>query len=273
MRLRSVDYNIKILIKINKKNSQTNSGSCEENESNVSKVALTDKVVGDIVDSVPNNLQFLNKTRESIFKQQQSRPSIINMSTTTQQQQQQRKKLTMEDYFYQKMYSDLLVVKPTSEKKTSGGETKNTAGGDNKTKSRWKKLSLKKPKYKSYHTRLLEKSIEESYQSRGKMQKYVDYNAFNSDDDSDDDTDGGGGEKHQSGLFQRYGLESRMWNDIAMRARNKTDELPKWSKHVINKKEAAAVENNSSKNSLKRMIIVNSNKKKTPAPAAKDNQK
>ena len=236
-------------------------------------VVITDKVAGDIVDSVPNNLQFLNKTRESIFKLQQSRPSIINMPKTTQQQ---RKKLTMEDYFYQKMYSDLLVVKPiTSEKNTS--ETKNTtACSGDKTKSAWKKLSLKKkPKYKSYHTRLLEKSIEESYQSRGKMQKYVDYNAFNSDDDSDDDTDdAGGGEKHQAGLFQRYGLESRMWNEIAMRARNNTDELPKWSKHVINKKEAAAVNNNNnaSRNSLKVMII-NSNKKKTPSATVKDNQK
>lgn len=157
----------------------------------------------------------------------------------------------MEDYFYQKMYSDLIKPSPSQDAEwvsvaSVGLATGTNNSNNNNSKSNNKKKSekKKKTKYKSYHTLLLEKSIEESYRSRGKMQKYVDYNAFNSDDDSDD-AESNNDLMRSGGLFQRYGLESRMWNEIAVCARNKTDELPKWSKHAIKKKEATTTNTNS----------------------------
>lgn len=176
--------------------------------------------------------------------------SISASQTLSIQRHQQQRKQTMEDFFYQKMYSDLSAdvngEKPVANKKSSS------------------KKKPKKPKYKSYHTLLLEKSIDEAFKCRGKMQKYVDYNAYNSDDDSDDEND-----ERSSSLFHRYGLESRMWNEIAMQARSNTDELPKWSKHVIAKNEAnktAAIKNTPHK------TAVNINKKCTPINSSSCNK-
>lgn len=191
------------------------------------------------------NLNHQNEMKKSI-----NSTSISASQTLSIQRQQQQRKQTMEDFFYQKMYSDLSAdvngEKPVANKKSSS------------------KKKPKKPKYKSYHTLLLEKSIDEAFKCRGKMQKYVDYNAYNSDDDSDDEND-----ERSSSLFHRYGLESRMWNEIAMQARSNTDELPKWSKHVIAKKEAnktAAIKNTAHK------TAVNINKKSTPINSSSCNK-
>lgn len=214
------------------------------------------------LNKVDRLVETITKTRKSLSTTSKQFNNNSTTSTTNLSQHHPRKQLTMEDFFYQKMYSDLMS-KPskeataTAEDAISKDTLKTNQKLDNNKKSgksttsqanKKKPAATKKPKYKSYHTLLLEKSIEESLCSRGKMQKYVDYNAFNSDDDSDDDPSTS---KHSYGLFQRYGLESRMWNEIATRARNKTDELPKWSKHVISKKDSDNVQtnnNNTSKN-------------------------
>lgn len=133
----------------------------------------------------------------------------------------------MEDHFYQKMYSDLL--KPSGKAVEREKDKANTKTCEKKEKT----------KYKSYHAKLLERHIREAFQSRGKMQKYVDYNAYNSDDDSQDDDPSN--LTQSTSLFQRYGLESRLWTDIALTARSRTDALPKWSKHTIAKNDTKTV--------------------------------
>ena len=47
-----------------------------------------------------------------------------------------------------------------------------------------------KTKFKSFHTALLEKKLDDGWnRMRGKMKNFVDYDAFNSDDSSEDDGD------------------------------------------------------------------------------------
>lgn len=74
----------------------------------------------------------------------------------------------------------------------------------------------KKKKYKSYHTRLLEKLVD-STPSRGKMVTFCDFNAYNSDDSSDFS-------EYESSLFYRYGLGSRFTESSPFKT-----QLPKWS--------------------------------------------
>ena len=229
----------------NKKSRMTNPPSSNDDEDTKSennkeeeKKKKKNEAIKDRCRQVKNQNNQMNEMKKSI----NSTSISASQTLSIQRQQQQQRKQTMEDFFYQKMYSDLSAdvngEKPVANKKSSS------------------KKKPKKPKYKSYHTLLLEKSIDEAFKCRGKMQKYVDYNAYNSDDDSDDEND-----ERSSSLFHRYGLESRMWNEIAMQARSNTDELPKWSKHVIAKKEAnksAAIKNTAHK------TAVNINKKSTP---------
>lgn len=56
----------------------------------------------------------------------------------------------------------------------------------------------------------MEKTVEMGAMSRGKMVKYCEYDAYNSDDSSDYAEN-----NYESNLFQRYGLESRsvLWDN------------------------------------------------------------
>jgi hypothetical protein len=145
--------------------------------------------------------------------------------------------LSIEDHFYQRMYSD--IVSSSTNKKDDD-----------------KKMAKKKKKYKSYHTRLLEKSVYEDFRSRGKMNKYVDYNAFNSDEDSED----GDGDANVS-LFQKYGLESRMLSEIATEAKRGKQKAPKWTNHVFQPKNNNNNKNNNNKLDLNKNTAVNTAKK------------
>ena len=103
--------------------------------------------------------------------------------------------LTIDDYFQHKMFLDMIK---NSRKKNS------------------------KKKYKSYHARLLEKSLDAGL-SRGKMSKFCEYNAYNSDDDSSEQSD-----NYEDNLFYRYGLASRVI-DTSIK-------FPKWSQKSLRSK-------------------------------------
>lgn len=88
------------------------------------------------------------------------------------------KKRTMDEYFQQKLITDL--IKKSNDKKN--GKKKET-----------------------YHSRLLLRGLDSGI--NGKMVKYTDYHAYNSDDSSDVS------ETFESSLFYRYGMASRFVDD------------------------------------------------------------
>jgi hypothetical protein len=118
------------------------------------------------------------------------------------------KYLTLGDYFDQKTFID--IVKSSTKKK--------------------------KPRVQTYHEKLLESQINTG-RSRGKMVKFVEYDAYNSDDDSESDQ---GGNTFESSLFCRYGLASRIF-DYEPTARM---QLPTW-----NEEKRSTIKNNPNLNS------------------------
>ena len=135
------------------------------------------------VSELTNELQDFNKIKnyeETIEKKEDTKSVSFNKS-------KQAKPGKFDDFFEQKILRDIMKTNQN-----------------------------KKKKYKSYHTRLLEKLVDNT-PSRGKMVTFCDYNAYNSDDSSDFS-------EYESSLFYRYGLGSRFTESFPFKT-----QLPKWS--------------------------------------------
>ena len=121
------------------------------------------------------------------------------------------KNTSLNEYFQQKIFNDIIKKTNTHNLPLNNGATLNVNNDHDQIDGQSKK-------YKSYHSKLLEKKLDDGWnRMRGKMKKFVDYDAPNSDDSSDCE------DNYESSYSYKFLFESST--------------LPKWNRNSKREKD------------------------------------